>query len=171
MRISVKKKRWNTIKQLLVIITIAIILFGCSSPLNNSESNSEVIKPEPTGNQVETIEDFMEKAENNEPAEITIEREYEDFIHNAEIYYKEYPDTPKGRIIYHLSYVYDESAQEGWINVRADVSQLDKPENALSSTLTDSQQCGYITKDLERRSYMLTECFHAWEYLLAPIVE
>lgn len=79
-------------------------------------------------------------------------------------------EEEKGVIIYDLKSVYDKNADEGWIEVIPDLSHYSPSETETQSVFNMSQQCSYISKDIETGYYKLNECYTHWEYPLLPII-
>jgi len=78
-------------------------------------------------------------------------------------------EEEKGVIIYDLKSVYSKYADEGWIDVTPDLSHYSPPEDETQNVFNMSQQCSYISKDIEAGYYNLNECYTHLEYPLLPI--
>lgn len=101
----------------------------------------------------------------------------EDFMHHAGENGKNHgseisvvkDEGEKGVIIYDLKSIYDENADQAWIEVTPNLNHYIEAENDVQNVFNMNQQCGYISKDREAGYYKLNECFTHWEYPLLPI--
>ncbi|QQP10474.1 hypothetical protein FJQ98_14395 [Lysinibacillus agricola] len=159
----------------LLLLSTLLLLSGCTEETNTDEANKNAVVQEgQTIHNIEKLYKFMEDAKNGKEAEIRVIRHYGELSYdNGQGKFKGYDDSEKnneqatGKIIYDLKAVHDENAGEKWIEVHSNMDDFEQSED-YPETMIDSQQCAYIRIDEEIGAYMLTECFHAWEYSLLP---
>lgn len=156
-------------KRLLLLSLITVLITGCSE----KTLSTDVIQNGDKLSNVSKLETFMQNSKKHKKDEIRVVRNYGDKSYGIteakeEELKRQGLQLPKGKVVYTLNYRYDKEAKEGWIDVKTDATNF-KQSTTYSTSFADSQQCGYIRKDAERGYYILTECFHQWEYELFPI--
>lgn len=111
---------------------------------------------------------FMEDMKNKEEVEIDVVTYYSDKASLENSVLKQ----PNGWIIYRLKARYDKVTNQSWIDVTPDLSRFKNVEKISGDLITSHQQCGYINHNTDENKgkvgYMLTECFHKWEYDVKP---
>ena len=153
--------------KLKIIVCLFVINFltGCKY----SPEKSDIVQYKSSLNNVEELERFIQNVRNGKEDKVRIVRNYGEDSYDSSAMNDVSYESAEGTIIYDLMFVYDKPAGEGWIEVNPNLSHFKQSKNNRISTITESQQCGYITKNKERGYYLLTECFHAWEYELCPL--
>jgi len=154
--------------RLLLLSLIITLVTGCSE----NTLSTDVIQNGDELRNVNKLDAFIQNSKNHKEDEIRIVRNYGDKSYGIskdkeEELEREGLQLPEGSVTYTLKYRYDKKSKQGWIEVKTDATNF-KQSTTYSTSLADSQQCGYIRKDSERGYYMLTECFHQWEYELFP---
>ncbi|MED4452070.1 hypothetical protein [Metabacillus fastidiosus] len=154
---------------MLVIVSMSVIVIIVALPIIQSFIDYNAVEEEVKSANRDEIQQFMGDMEKGIEKEITVARRFyggrSSLASNA-------PEEPKGWVIYHLKSVYDEAAKESWIEVTPDLSRFKQSKDEPIDVITSRQQCGYISlkKDPEYiddpGTFMLTECFHRWEYEL-----
>lgn len=156
-------------KRLFLLSLITTLVTGCSE----KTLRTDVIQNGDKLTNVSNLETFIQNSKNHKEDEIRIVRNYGDKSYGItkdkeEELEKQGLQLPEGKVIYTLKYRYDMKAKQGWIEVKTDATNF-KQSTTYSTSVADSQQCGYIRTDDKRGYYMLTECFHEWEYELFPL--
>ncbi|MCK2000340.1 hypothetical protein MZM54_02915 [[Brevibacterium] frigoritolerans] len=140
------------------IVAIMMILTGCADEPEISNIS-----------QKEELEQFIKDFKEGKESKVTITFNVVGTFSDRDPFDEVPNDKPEGVIVYHLTSKYDEKAKERWIEVEPELSDFKQSQDNPITVVEDRQQCGSITKDEESRYYMLTECFHRWEYKLISL--
>ncbi|MGZ9816210.1 hypothetical protein ACXM0N_09805 [Peribacillus simplex] len=150
------------IKKIGRIFIAVSILAGCGNSYNLQKG--DIVQTASSNDDSNRLDKFIADAEKGIEGKVRVVRIVEPNYTPVDEEIEE--EKPKGTILYDIKSGYDEQAKEGWLEVRPDYSYYTASENEQEM---QPQQCGSIVKDEERGYYMLTECFHAWEYELIPL--
>ncbi len=132
---------------------------------NVGEESSKVLKYTPNKNDVilknhvlknvDRLENFMKIAGKSDGDKIRVVKYVEG----------------QGVLIYDLKSRYDKNAKQGLIEVNPDLKYYSKLKSERQDVFNNApQQCGGLSKDMDKGYYKLTECRTNWEYYLLPII-
>lgn len=167
------------IKKGIVLLSLALLVTGCSEgSATTSSSSKDIIQKGTTLTNQQALDTFIKHTEEHKEDHIRVIRHYGKQAYEYGKWQnfgliKENGEpikgkVPEGKVIYDLTYRYDKQAKQGWIEVKSDTSQF-KESTEYPATIAENQQCSRIDKDSERGYYLLTECFHRWDYELFPL--